>query len=636
MTDVYDRDRLPLIRHDTDPALTESERAEITLNSIGDAVISTDVPGNVTYLNAVAERMTGWRREEAVGRPLGGVFRIIDGATRETSPNPMALAVRMNTTVGLTANCVLIRRDGFETAIEDSAAPIHDRSGRITGAVLVFHDVSAARAASLQMSHRAAHDALTDLPNRMLLNDRLAQAIESARRHRHQLAVVFLDLDGFKKINDSLGHGTGDRLLQSVARRLVASVRRSDTVSRHGGDEFVVLLSQVEQADDAAASARKMIRALATPFDVAGLALDVTVSIGVSIYPDDGQDAETLVRNADTAMYCAKARGSNLYQFFTSEMNVRAVMQQWMESDLRHALGGHEFVLCYQPTINLETGAVTGAEALVRWMHPDRGLTLPAQFLSIAEASDLAVPIGRWALREACGQARSWFDAGRPVRVALNLSAVELRDPELLAHVSTALAESRLDPRYLELELTEDVLMQHTESTTPTLKALRHLGVQIAVDDFGTGYSSLRYFRDCPVDSLKIDRSFVREIAGDPGAVSMVGVAIGMAKSLKCRVVADGVETVQHVAVLRALGCDEGQGDYWGPALLAEEFAHLLALVGRAEIARTTEPIHAREIAHAPYDAMIGERGVTLSEGQRLAIGRAATRCAPILPVEQR
>jgi diguanylate cyclase (GGDEF)-like protein/PAS domain S-box-containing protein len=624
MTNVNDGDRLPLIGHDTDAALTQNERAEITLNSIGDAVISTDMPGNVTYLNAVAERMTGWPREEAVGRPLCRVFQIVDGATRETCPNPMDLAVRMNRTVGLTSNCVLIRRDGFETAIEDSAAPIRDRRGRTTGAVIVFHDVSAARATSLQMSHLAAHDTLTDLPNRMLLNDRLNQAIESARRHRHHLAVVFLDVDRFKPINDSLGHGIGDQILQSVARRLVASVRRSDTVSRYGGDEFVVVLSQVELADDAAASARKMITALAMPFEVGGHDLHVTVSVGVSIYPDDGQDAETLVNHADTAMYCAKAGGCNLYQFFKPEMNVRAVTRQRMEFDLRHALARHEFALCYQPTINLETGVITGAEAMVRWMHPDRGLTLPARFLSIAEGSNLVVPIGRWALREACGQARTWLDAGRPMRVALNLSTIEFRDRQLLEYVTTALAESRLEPRYLELELTESVLMQHTESTTRVLHALRQMGVQIAVDDFGTGYSSLSYLRDCPVDSLKIDRSFVREITVDPGGVSIVSAAIGLAKSLKCRVVAEGVETAQQVAVLRAMGCDEGQGDYLGRRLMTEEFTRLLALGERDEVASAIEPVKAPQpIADTPYDTMVGERGVTLSQGQRAAIGRA-------------
>ena len=564
MSDGNDAERLLPIGLDTNDAFDDRERAETTLNSIGDGVISTDVSGNVTYLNAVAERMTGWRREEAVGRPLARVLRIVDGVTREVSPNPMQLTARPDATVGLTPNCVLIRRDGVETAIEDSAAPIRDRRGRITGAVMVFHDVSAARAMSRHISHLAAHDSLTDLPNRMLLTDRLSQAIASARRHGHQLAVVFLDLDRFKEVNDSLGHGIGDRLLQSVAGRLVASVRSSDTVSRYGGDEFVLLLSRLERADDAAATARKVITALGTPFEVTGVQLHVSVSIGVSIYPDDGTDAETLIKNADTAMYCAKERGCNRYQFFTPAMNARAATRQWMESDLRQALDRHEFALDYQPQIHLETGATVGAEALVRWMHPDRELTHHAEILSIAESCNLLVPIGRWALREACAQARAWLDDGRPMRVAVSLSTSELRNPELLALVSTALSESRLAPRYLELELTERVLMQQTASTTRVLQALRRIGVQVAIDDFGTGYSSLSCIRDCPFDALKIDRSFVRAITDDPADASIVSAAIGIAKSLKCRAIADGVETARQLAVLRALGCDDGQGDYLG------------------------------------------------------------------------
>jgi diguanylate cyclase (GGDEF)-like protein/PAS domain S-box-containing protein len=307
----------------TEEALfNKKERAVATLDSIGDAVISTDLSGRVTYVNAAAERMTGWRLEEASGQPLDHVFRIVDGVTRQASPNPMDLAIRLNETVGLTSNCVLIRRDGSECAVEDSAAPIHDRRGQVIGAVMVFRDVSASRATSLQLSHLAAHDSLTDLPNRMLLNDRLSQAIASARRQRHRLAVLFLDLDRFKTVNDTLGHGIGDRLLQSVARRLVESVRRSDTVSRQGGDEFVLLLSRVDEADDAAASAQKVIKALAVPLDVGGHQLQVTASIGLSMYPDDGQDADTLIRNADLAMYRAKEHGRNVYQFYTPDMSI--------------------------------------------------------------------------------------------------------------------------------------------------------------------------------------------------------------------------------------------------------------------------------------------------------------------------
>jgi diguanylate cyclase (GGDEF)-like protein/PAS domain S-box-containing protein len=310
---------------------TLEERAQVTLDSIGDAVLSTNVAGNVTYLNLVAERMTGWPRKEAIGRPLAEVFHIIDGATREIAPNPMARAVQLNSTVGLTANCILIRRDGNESAIEDSAAPIHDRGGKVTGAVIVFRDVSAARAITQKLAHLAQHDALTDLPNRVLLDDRVANAIALARRHSKRRAVLFLDLDGFKQINDSLGHPIGDKLLQSVAQRLVDCVRSSDTVSRQGGDEFVILLSEIEHAEDAAVGAEKMLLALAAPHSIEGKEFHITASIGISIYPDDGRDAETLIRRADTAMYQAKKKGRNNYQFFTEDMNVDAAGRPFSE-----------------------------------------------------------------------------------------------------------------------------------------------------------------------------------------------------------------------------------------------------------------------------------------------------------------
>jgi diguanylate cyclase (GGDEF)-like protein/PAS domain S-box-containing protein len=300
----------------------ERERAAVTLNSIGDAVLSTDISGNVTYLNVVAEDMTGWPRKEASGRSLSEVFRIIDGVTREPARNPLDLAVQLNKTVGLTPNCILIRRDGYETAIEDSAAPIHDRENAVTGAVIVFHDVSAARAVATRMSHLAQHDILTDLPNRMLLTDRLTQAISLARRGLNKLAVLFLDLDGFKQVNDSLGHPVGDQLLQSVARRLEATVRHSDTVGRLGGDEFVVLLSEVSRAADAAIIAKKILAALTLPHRVGEHDLSITASIGLSTYPASGWDAETLIKTADAAMYRAKQNGRNNFCFFDRDMAV--------------------------------------------------------------------------------------------------------------------------------------------------------------------------------------------------------------------------------------------------------------------------------------------------------------------------
>jgi len=302
----------------------ERERAQVTLASIGDAVISTDVAGKVTYLNPVAESMTGWSRQEAAGRPLQDVLRIIDGDSREPALNPLAMAILHNKSVGLSANCVLLRRDGYESAIEDTAAPIHDRRGQVTGAVIVFHDVSVARAMSLRMSYLAQHDFLTELPNRLLLKDRLTQAIASAQRHRKSLAVLFLDVDRFKHINDSLGHAVGDQLLQSIAQRLVACVRHSDTVSRHGGDEFVVLLSEITRAQDAALTANKILTAVSRPHRIGRQDLNVTVSVGIGVYPDDGADAETLLKNADIALLHAKAQGRGKHRFFEPDMNVRA------------------------------------------------------------------------------------------------------------------------------------------------------------------------------------------------------------------------------------------------------------------------------------------------------------------------
>jgi diguanylate cyclase (GGDEF)-like protein/PAS domain S-box-containing protein len=558
----------------------EKERAQVTLNSIGDAVMSSDVEGCVTYLNVVAERMTGWSRREAAGHPFEEVFRIIDANTREPMQNPMALVIREDKTVGLTPNCLLIRRDGVEVAIEDSAAPIHDRRGQVIGAVMVFHDVSAARELSLRISYLAQHDNLTDLPNRVLLNDRLTQAMALAHRHRRKLAVLFLDGDRFKHINDSLGHVIGDRLLQSVAQRLINCVRRSDTVSRQGGDEFVILLSEVTHPQDAAVSAEKILLAMSAPHRIGQHDVHLTMSIGIVTYPDDGTDAETLVRNADFAMYHAKNSGRNNYQFFKPDMNVRAVERQSLENGLRDAIERKEFVLHYQPKMNLETGTIIGVEALIRWHHPERGLVPPVHFIPIAEECGFIVPIGQWVLREACHQARAWQDSGlRPMRIAVNVSAVELRAKEFVAGVNDILTESGLDPRYLELELTETFLMQDAKSTVAVLRALKGMGVQLALDDFGTGYSSLSYLKRFPIDTLKIDQSFVRDLTTDADDASIVTAVISMGKSLHMGVVAEGVETREQLAFLREQSCPEGQGYYFSRPVAAEEFTQLLGVV---------------------------------------------------------
>jgi diguanylate cyclase (GGDEF)-like protein/PAS domain S-box-containing protein len=555
----------------------EKERAQVTLNSIGDAVISTDVSGRITYLNAIAERLTGWPNEQAIGQPFQEVFRIVNATTREAAPNPMTLAIREDKTVGLTPNCVLIRRDGVEAAIEDSAAPIHDRRGQVTGAVMVFHDVSAARAMSLKMSHLAQHDNLTNLPNRALMNDRLVEAIALSKRYGRKLALLFLDLDRFKQVNDSLGHVIGDRLLRSVARRLCSSVRSSDTVSRQGGDEFVILLWEVRCAEDAAIAADNILHALRQPHFVDQHAIFVTASIGIVTYPDDGTDAETLLNNADFAMYHAKDNERDSYQFFNADMCLRAVERQSIEADLRIAIERQEFVLHYQPKIDLLTGEIVGVEALIRWSHVQRGLIPPVQFIAIAEESGLIVPIGRWVLREACRQARAWQLAGlAPVRIAVNISSVELRAPHFALGVSAILTETGLDPHYLELELTETFLMQDSKSTLVVLKELTDIGVMLALDDFGTGYSSLSYLRRFPISTLKIDKAFVNGLTADLNDASIVTAVIGMGNNLNLRVIAEGVETREQLEFLREHNCPFGQGFYFSRPLAPKEMGALL------------------------------------------------------------
>jgi diguanylate cyclase (GGDEF)-like protein len=407
--------------------------------------------------------------------------------------------------------------------------------------------------------------------------DRLTQAIALARRHGNRLAVLFLDLDGFKHINDSLGHTVGDKVLQSIAARLGAAVRHSDTVSRQGGDEFVILLSEVKNAGDVAISARKMLACLMVPHIVAQHHLHVTASIGLTTYPEDGEDAETLIKNADTAMYHAKGSGRNNYKFFKKDMNIRAVERQALEEGLRYALERKEFVLHYQPKVNLRTGEITGAEALIRWLHPDLGMLPPVQFVPIAEDSGLILPIGRWVLREACRQARAWLNDGfRAIPVGINISSLEFRSNGFLEGVRAILKDTRLEPCYLELEMTEGVLMQHADSTAAMLKALKVMGVHLAVDDFGTGYSSLSYLTRFPIDALKVDQSFVHKITAETEHAAIINAVISMAKSLKLRVIAEGIETAEQLAFLRAQACDEGQGYYLGPAVIPDQFTKLL------------------------------------------------------------
>jgi diguanylate cyclase (GGDEF)-like protein/PAS domain S-box-containing protein len=537
-------------------------RAEITLNSIGDAVVSVDMAGRVDYLNIAAELVTGWPREEARGRPVAEVLELIDGGDGHAIANPVAHILHSDQASNLIGDAILVSRHGRRVPIEDSAAPIHDWDRRLVGAVMVFRDISDTVALTSKMRHLAQHDFLTNLPNRSLLNDRITQAIALSMRTDIYPVLLFLDLDKFKHINDSLGHAVGDQLLQAVSERLVHCVRTSDTVSRHGGDEFVILLANERRPQDATHAAEKILAALSTPFRIDMQDLHTSTSIGISAFPQDGTNAAALIKNADTAMYHAKELGRNNYQFFRQDMNTRAVERQLIESSLRRALERGEFTLYYQPKVDLQTDRITGVEALLRWEHPEWGLVMPERFITIAEECGLIVPIGRWVLGEACAQLVRWRAIGMAdVSVAVNISALEFRHRDFFAQALAIFDASGVDRTRVQLELTESVLMHDVAASAHLLGKFKAMGVQIAVDDFGTGYSSLSYLNQFPIDMLKIDQSFVKAIhagAGRKGAI--VSAVIDMGKNLHQRVIAEGVEDEAQLAFLKTHKCSEGQG----------------------------------------------------------------------------
>ncbi|MEP6884022.1 MAG: EAL domain-containing protein [Gammaproteobacteria bacterium] len=564
----------------------ENERAQVILRSIGDAVVSTNKAGSVTYLNPVAEKLIGWTNKEAAGRDLMDVFQVIDGTTRERIVPQMKSEVKKGRTMILPPNCILVARDGQESPIEDSAAPIYDRARQVAGMVVVFHDVSESRAMTQQITHLAEHDILTSLPNRALLVDRLDQGIVLARRHERQLAVLFVDLDHFKRINDSLGHLVGDQLLKAVSQRINRCVRGSDTVSRQGGDEFLVLLTEIGKGEDPAIVAEKIRLAIIEPFSIADHYLHLSVSIGVSVYPDDADNAESLIHCADTAMYHAKEKGRNNIQYFKDEMSVRAAERQFITEGLRLALSRGEFVLEYQPKVNLTSGEISGIEALVRWQHPQRGLLYPSSFIPIAEDCGLIIPIGQWVLHEACVQAHAWHAAGLAFgTMAVNISAVEFRSDRFYEGVRNVLRTTGIKAHCLELELTETAVMRDYDATSVVLRALSGIGVRIAVDDFGTGYSNLSYLKRFPINTLKLDRSFVNDVPKNADVSTIVRSVIEMAHSLNLQVVAEGIETEQQLDFLRAHHCGEGQGFLFNRPMNAAKCQTLL--VNGAEFCRT-------------------------------------------------
>ncbi len=477
------------------------------------------------------------------------------------------------------AEVQVYRKDGSTRWASVNLRGIPDASGAIALCEGTVEDITDRKLAEERVQYLAYHDALTGLANHLLLKDRLIKTLAAARRHQRRLAILFLDIDGFKVINDSLGHSFGDLLLQEAAKRLTACTRSEDTVARIGGDEFLIALTDVADVNEPAVAARRIMDSMKGEFAIQGYSFNITCSVGISIFPDHGEDAETLIKNADAAMYCAKDNGRNALHVFTEEMNAQLVERLKLEHALRCALERNELYLVYQPQLELASERIIGFEALLRWKHPQLGLILPDRFIPIAEATGLIIPIGEWVLRTACAQARAWQEDGFPaLPVAVNVSALQFRQDGFRDVVKAALRDSRLDPQYLELELTESVLLSNADVTPVILRELKAMGVKLAIDDFGIGYSSLSYLRQFPVDKLKIDRSFIEEVVLDEDDAAITSAIISMARALNLKTVAEGVENDAQACFLRAHHCDQLQGYLLAKPMTASDVAELLLM----------------------------------------------------------
>ena len=537
----------------------EKERIRVTLNSIGDAVIATNQQGEVTFVNPIAESLTGWLEHDALGKPIEVVMPLRDGSDEFDLQNPIRFALNENRSVGMALNCKLKRWDGVLLDVEDSAAPIRNQTGEVTGAIVVFHDISEARAMAVKMTHLAYHDALTDLPNRMLLQDRIVQAIQQAARSQERVAMLVLDLDNFKSINDTMGHATGDHLLQQVAQRLRGACRSVDTVSRQGGDEFIMLLPEVISFEMVGDIALKVLNLIAEPFWIDERRYDLSACIGVSLYPEDSNDAEALYRHSDSAMHQAKQLGRNRFQFFSSDIEHNMRSRHLLEQHMRQALEDEVFEVFYQAKVDARQQKIVGVEALTRWRKGDF-LVSPADFIPLAEETGLIVPMGKYVLQQACLDAVEWHQQGYPITVSVNISAVQFREPTFLGMVTDMLAMTKIRHDLLELEITESVLAQDIYTAQDTLQTLRQLGVRVAIDDFGTGYSSLSYLKRLPLDVLKIDQSFVNEMLTSKNDTAIVEAIVKLGSTLGLELVAEGVETQEQATALLSIGCHIIQG----------------------------------------------------------------------------
>ena len=540
--------------------------------SSSEAIVITDAEHNIVVVNLAFTLITGYDLADVMWKNP----KLLSSG-RQTPEFYQSMWKSLNET-GRWQGEIWNRRKNGEIFPEWlSISTVKDGNGKVTNYIAIFNDITRRKESEQQIQFLAHYDALTKLPNRTLFGDRIQQALAAAKRSSKKVALLFLDLDRFKSINDSLGHLSGDLLLQSVANRLKSCVREMDTVCRQGGDEFMVLLTEIDKAEDAAYIATKIVSAMSDAHLVEDTRLIVTFSIGISIYPDHAIDSQLMIKNADAAMYHAKEKGRNNFQFFTPDMNAEASERLVLESDLRRAVQQNEFVLHYQPQIDNRNGRVVGIEALIRWHHPDKGLISPAKFIPIAEYCGLINSIGEWVLKTACIQNKNWQDEGLlKVPVAVNISALQFHQKNFKESIAQALSESGLEPGYLELEITEGITIKDIETTVRSLNELKLMGVLISIDDFGTGYSSLSYLKRFPIDKLKIDQSFVCDLTTDADDASIVQTIISMGHGLRLKVIAEGVETAEQLAFLKERQCDEIQGYYFSKPLTADDFSEYM------------------------------------------------------------
>tara|TARA_R110002126_G_scaffold75469_21_gene188395 strand:+ start:6621 stop:8738 length:2118 start_codon:yes stop_codon:yes gene_type:complete len=555
----------------------EKQRLQVTLNCIGDAVIATDTDAIITFMNPIAESMTGWQQSHALGKSITEVMLLRDVESKQPSTNPIILALREQRIVAMALDCELVNRNTLlAAAVEDSAAPIFDVDGIMLGAIIVFHDVGEAKALATKMSFLANHDQLTGLPNRILLHDRLEQACRMAMMIDRKVGLILLDIDQFKYLNDSLGHQLGDELLQLLVKRLQSILEPEHTLARIGGDEFVLIFPDISQVEQISNLAQSISRISRQPFEVNGKKYNMSLSMGISLYPSDAGGAETLLRHADVALFKAKQEGRNRFCFFSDEMGQRMLQRHQREQSLREAIAADRIEVHLQPKISLADGVIIGAEALVRIRNKNGSLISPVDFIPLAEETGIIIPLGKIVLVKACQQNARWQKAGIKLPVSVNIAAAQFTDPSLLGLIEHLLQEHQLTPAMLELEVTETALISNPGQTAKTLSQFRAQGISIAIDDFGTGYSSLAYLKQFKVDVLKIDMSFVKDMLTDKNDYAIVKTIVLLGQSMQIALVAEGVETAEHEAALLELGCCYGQGYYYSKPLPANDFMQYL------------------------------------------------------------